>query len=561
VAIDLGRVGFRALEIARDADGEGFGLHMNGVPVFSRGVCWTPLDLAALDAEASVYRTALERLRDAGVNMIRIGGTMVYETDVFYDLCDELGILVWQDFMFANMDYPSADAAFAETVSIEARQLLERLQGRPSLTVLCGNSEVEQQCAMLGLPPARSSNPLFDERLPAIVNSAAPDVAWIRSTPSGGTLPFHADRGVTHYYGVGAYLRPFEDARRANVRFASECLAFSNVPDAPMVDRLLMDGVTPGPDPRWKAGVPRDAGAGWDFEDVRDHYLRQLFSVDPVELRRRDARRYLELGRVATGEAMVRTFAEWRRPGSTCRGGLVWFARDLAPGAGWGIVDAAGHPKAAYWYLKRVFAPVALLAIDEGLNGLWLHALNDTDAPIDADLRVMLYREGRARGTVGAAAVSIPPRGACSVHADALFDEGFLDLTYAYRFGPPAHDVIAATLRDRATGEVAAAAHWFPCGLPAARDAALGLSASAERRGSDYVVTLRADRFAHAVAIDADGLVPDDNYVHVEPSQPRRIVLRSQAAGVPLRATISALNGPAPVSLSVNVAADVSHAH
>ena len=263
---------------------------------------------------------------------------------------------------------------------------------------------------------------------------------------------------------------------------------------------------------------------------------------------------------MATGEAMLRTFAEWRRPGSSCRGGLVWFARDLAPGAGWGVIDVAGRPKAAYWYLKRVFAPVALLAIDEGLNGLWLHAVNDTDVPVDADIRVMLYRDGRARGTAASTGVTIPGRGSCSVHADAMFDGGFLDLTYAYRFGPPAHDAIAATLRNRATGEIIATAHCFPCGLPSVRDAALGLVATATPVGADYVLALSAERFAHAVAIEADGFVPDDNYVHLEPSQPRRIVLRPQVPGARLHASVSALNGAAPVSVSVIAAAEVSRA-
>lgn len=559
LAVDFGRLGFRDLYADQGADGERFGLVINGVPVFCRGVCWTPLDVAGLNGDSHGYRLALEQLRDAGVNMVRVGGTMVYETAAFHDLCDELGILVWQDFMFANMDYPAADEAFAASVTAEAAAVIRRLRGRPSTAVFCGSSEVYQQAAMLGLTREKWQSALFDGLLPHIVNSLAPDVPWVPSTPAGGTLPFHADRGVTHYYGVGAYRRPFEDARRANVQFASECLAFSNVPDPAMVDALRSQGAAPGHDPQWKAGVPRDAGAGWDFEDVRDHYVRLLFGVDPGELRARDIDRYLELGRVATGEAMLRTFAEWRRPGSSCRGGLVWFAHDLRSGAGWGIVDANGQPKAAYWFLKRAFAPVALAAIDEGLNGLWLHALNDTEVAVDTELRVALYRHGRPQGTRVSRVMWIPARGSVSVHADAMFD-GFADLTYAYRFGPPGHDVVAATLKDRATGATLASAHLFPCGLPTARDSALRLSACAEPADDGYAVTVTTDRFALAVAIDADGFVPDDNYAHLAPGEPMRIRLRAARPGPLLRASVSALNGTAPVVIVANAPGEVRYA-
>jgi beta-mannosidase len=547
-SIDLGHVGFRSLHIDRDADGEGFGLRINGVAVFCRGACWTPLDLARLDADPDDYRTALERVRDAGMNMLRVGGTMAYESDVFHDLCDQLGILVWQDFMFANMDYPSSEV-FSRDVTFEAQQLLHRLQGRPSTVVLCGNSEVEQQAAMLGLPAERWKNPLFDELLPSLVKSFLPGAAWVRSTPSGGLFPFHSDRGVTHYYGVGAYLRPFEDTRRSGVRFAAECLAFSNIPDAAMVDELVGEGAAPGHHPDWKAGVPRDRGAGWDFEDVRDHYVRLLFGVEPSGLRSHDVDRYLALGRVATGEAMLRTFAEWRRPGSSCRGGLVWFARDLRPGAGWGVMDSTGRPKSAYWYLKRAFAPVALLAIDEGLNGLWLHALNDTCVPIEAELRVTLYNQGCVRRVGPSTRLAIPQRGSRSVHVDALFD-GFVDLTYAYRFGPPQHDVVAATLRDCANGAVLATAHYFPSGLPTVSDNALGLVAEAEAIAGGYAITVEADRFAHAVSIEAEGFVPDDNFFHLEPNEPRRLVLRAEIPGLALRASVSALNRARPVHVA-----------
>jgi beta-mannosidase len=552
VDMDLGRVGFRTLEVERGADGEGFGLVVNGEAMFCRGTCWTPLDVARLGADGARYRSALEALRDAGMNMLRVGGTMAYEPDAFHDLCDELGILVWQDFMFASMDYPS-DEALARAVTLEARQLLEGLQGRPSLAVLCGNSEVEQQAAMLGLPAERWTNPLFSELLPALVKSLAPGVAWLPSTPTGGALPFHADRGVTHYYGVGAYRRPLDDARRAGVRFAAECLAFSNIPDPAMVDRLLGEELSLGRHLMWKARVPRDAGADWDFEDVRDHYVELLFGIEPARLRASDPERYLALGRVATGEVMLRTFAEWRRPGSSCRGGLVWFARDLWPGAGWGVIDSDGRPKAAYWYLKRVLAPVALLAADEGLNGLWFHAVNDTPHQIDAELRVTRYGEGCVRGASASTALTIPARGARSVHADTLF-EGFVDLTYAYRFGPPGHDVVAATLRRQVNGAFLAAAQCFPCGLPSARETALGLVAHAEPIAGGYALVLGTDRFAHAVAVEAEGFVPDDNYVHLEPGEPRRLVLRAEVPDRPLSGSVSALNGPGTVPIACAVA-------
>jgi beta-mannosidase len=380
---------------------------------------------------------------------------------------------------------------------------------------------------------------------------------WLPGTPTGGTFPFQVDSSVSHYYGVGAYRRPFEDARRAGVRFAAECLAFSNIPDAATTDLVLREGEAPGHHPRWKARVPRDAGVGWDFEDVRDHYVERLFCVTPGELRARDPERYLALGRVASGEAMLRTFAEWRRPGSTCRGGLVWFARDLWPGAGWGVLDSTGRPKAAYWYLKRALAPVALLTADEGLNGLWIHAVNDTAEPIEADLRIALYHEGIMHGVPARATLQVPARGHKSVHADALFD-GFLDLTYAYRFGPPGHDVVAATLRDHATSALLAAAYHFPQTLPADTGRDVGLTARAEPTDKGYALVLETERFAHAVAIDVEGCLPDDNYLHLEPGETRRVGLRTTARGAILRGSVSALNGRGTVSFVVEEAVHAS---
>jgi len=554
VTIDFGRVGFRTLSADHGPDGRGFGLTIHDVPVFCRGVCWTPIDLARLSVAAAEYRAALEQLRDAGVNMIRIPGTMSYEADHFHDLCDELGILVWQDLMFANMDYPWADEAFARLATAEVRQTLDSIQSRPSLAVVCGNSEVDQQVAMLGLPASLRDRSGCEERIADLVRELAPAAVWLPTTPVGGTFPFQTDVGVSHYYGVGAYRRPFEDARRSNVRFAAECLAFSNVPEPSTVSGLIGGGERPGTHPRWKARVPRDAGAGWDFEDVRDHYVERLFGINAVTVRERDAERYLSLGRIASGEAMQRTFAEWRRPGSSCRGGLVWLARDLWPGAGWGIIDSASVPKAAYWHLKRAWAPVALLNADEGLNGLWLHAVNETPEPIAADLRVALYRDGIRLEPDAHAALDIPARGSTSVHANGLFD-GFLDLTYAYRFGPPQHDVVASTIRDRSTGNLLAAEYYFPGAIASNSPVDIGLNARVERSVDGYALVLGTERFAHGVAIDIDGFCPDDNYFHLEPDETRRVGLRATAHGAIPRGHVTALNSrnPQPILIEETV--------
>ena len=359
---------------------------MNGVGVFCRGACWVPFDPIGLGGLRADYEPTLRLAAQAGMNMIRVSGVGVYETPAFFEVCDELGLMVWQDFMFANFDYPDGDAAFATGVGQEAEAFLNGIDGSPSLAILCGGSEVYQQAEMLGLAPEARRSPLFEERLRDAARDACPDIPYVANTPEGGPLAFVANQGVSHYYGLGAYERPLEDVRRAEVRFTSECLAFANVPDARTLARDL-PGVQPH-DPRWKAGVPRDRGVSWDFEDVRDHYLQRIFDLDPYRLRREDPDAYLDLSRVVSGELMTAAFSEWRRGRSPCNGALVWFLRDQQPGAGWGVIDAAGEPKAAWHALKRVLSPVQVTITEEGVNGLALHLINERAQPLTGELRL-----------------------------------------------------------------------------------------------------------------------------------------------------------------------------
>src|SRR5204862_5110252 len=192
--------------------------------------------------------------------------------------------------------------------------------------------------------------------------------------------------GITHYYGIGAYLRSPTELRQADVKFTPECLGFANIPEPSTVYAVTEGGHPVMHDPIWKRRVPRDGGAGWDFEDVRDHYLRALFGLDPVRMRCFDTPRYLALSRVTTGELMEKVYSEWRSVNSRCGGALVWFLRDLWPGAGWGILDSDGVPKACYYYLRRVWQPQAVILTDEGLDGIQAHVINETDSPLSAVL-------------------------------------------------------------------------------------------------------------------------------------------------------------------------------
>ncbi len=519
--VSLGATGFRTLDPgpAFDADRDALELSVNGVPVFVRGAVWTPV---AEDEVVSTLRT----LRDAGINLVRIPGIGVPETAAFHDACDELGLLVWQDFSFANLDYPIEEGVFRATVEDEARALLAQVAGRPSLAVLCGNSEVEQQAAMFGVDPALGRGELFGVLLPQLARAAGADVPYIPSAPCGGAMPFHPGTGVANYFGVGGYRRPLSDVRAAGVRFASECLAFANLPDGAVADG---------------EGVARDVGADWDFADVRDHYLTEMYGlVGPDALRAADRDRYLALGRQVSGEAMSFVFGEWRREASGCGGGILLWARDLAPGAGWGLLDHAGAPKVALAHLRRALAPRAVWLVDEGLNGVDAHVANDGPEPLDAQLHVALLASGTHTIAEATTPLHLAAHASASHSIEALLGH-FADPAYAYRFGPPAHDTIVATLLATDGTLIAQAVH-FPTGPPLEPVADLGLVATVTAR-DPLTVEVATERLAWGVRINAAGFRAEDDAFVVVPGMPRTVRLWPTVDGASLQgATIAALN-------------------
>jgi len=450
--------------------------------------------------------------------------------------------------MFANMDYPFRDAAFRAEAEAEVREQVQRLRGHACIAAYCGGSEIAQQAAMMGLAPEHGCPEFLRRDAQAICAQLHPGTAYFPNSPWGGALPMHVATGISHYYGVGAYRRSLEEVKSARVRFATECLGISNVPEDAVVREVFGGALGPAHHPQWKARVARDAGSGYDFEDIRDFYMARLFGVDPVALRAQDTARYFALSRATSAEVMNRVFGEWRAPASGCGGALVWFLRDLWPGAGWGLLDAHGNPKSAWNALARAWAPRTVRLTDDGLDGVSLHVVNERPAAFRASVELELIHAGKS-AAAASTVIDMPAHSARTLQGDALLGY-FTDCNNAYRFGPAKYEVIAARLRDAHRGALIAEDFLFPEGLslPAERGAAL--ATRIERRDDGSVaLELAAAIFLQDVRLSAPGFTPSDNHFHLSPSCPRRIDFFPRGdAPLTFEAAIEALNLSTPLA-------------
>lgn len=481
----IGRVGFRSVV---NADPSSLSLVVNDVEVWARGAVWTPPGLLAGVPEPP--HDTVRLARDAGMNLLRVPGLAPYEDEAFFAACDELGLLVWHDLALANLDVPHDLLGLDD----ELAALLDVAAGHPSLAVVCGGSETAQQVAMLGLPPDLWRSDFLDVRAPAAVGDSA---VWVANSPVGGALPFRVAQGVAHYFGVGGYRRPLSDVRSAGVRFASECLAFSNPP---------ADG-TAG---EW---VPRDNGSDWDFGDVRQHYADALGR--PPE--------------VVVGELMSTVMGEWRRQDSPNRGALVLWLRDPQPGAGWGVVGADGRAKQPWWHLRRSLAPQAVWLTDEGLDGVAVHLANDRTTAWEGVLRVALYRDDDLLLEEAAVPLTVPGHSAWTGEVEGLLGH-FVDASWAYRFGAPSVAAVVATMDDGSAAPPQA--FHFPVARPTAPLHPPEVI-TLERDGE--VLVLTAGRLLDGVHLRCDGQ-PSDNHFCLEPGRARRV------SGVVGPVTVTAVN-------------------
>lgn len=518
-----GKVGFRAVEVGRDKGRLVFVI--NGKEIFARGACWSTNDIVSLVGDRDKLRRVLRLAKQSGANMIRVGGTMVYETDAFYALCDELGLAVWQDFMFANMDYPADDPDFEADVESEVREQVLRLSRHPSVIAWCGNSEVEQQAAMFGMAEDVWRSDLFYATIPRILKESNVTTPYFFSSPSEGALPFHNSTGPAHYFGVGAYKQGFSDLAKSNVKFATECLAFSNMPSAEHVRRNFGSATPAVHSPRWKSGVPRDNAAGWDFEDIRDFYFAQEFGVDPIELRYSDSELYSYLSSVVSGRVSDRVMRHWRRNDIACSGALTWFFNDIVPGAGWGIVDSDGYPKPIFEYLRQAWAPLSLCIVDDGMDGLGIEIINDSCEVFKGRLLLQLTNAHGKTIKEIEEPIESGPGSSVALSVDALIGY-FFDCSYRYRFGPPKHNFVAASLISDDRLVIASDVYQVKPTRPAEALIDAVAMTMCGSSGEDIEIEFSTSQLLRDVYLQSRALEFVDNYFTALPGTTRKIVAR-----------------------------------
>ncbi len=543
-----------------DADHQGPGarLVINGTRIFARGVNWIPLSAADPFVTGEAMFSALRNCVAGGMNIIRVAGTTVIPPVELLDACDELGILVWHDLLFANLDVPLEAPGLRDLIQAEVTILAKRASVHACVAVLCGGSEVEQQSAMAGATPETVNDTLGRTLLAELCSEAAPNIAFVTSSPTSAPrteqVPHHHRSGISHYFGVSAYRRPMLDARISEVGFATECLAFANVPTADTVDVLMGDEGPVVHHPRWKQRVPRDRGTGWDFDDVRDAMTQQLFNVSATELRWVDPAAALDLGRVTSAEAIDATLTEWRTGRSNCSGAIVWTARDLWDGAGWGLTEASGIRKAAWYGFARRAQPVVVGLTDEGLNGVDVHLVNDRSVDLNVELDLGAWAEtGRVLGA--SRPITLPAHSTTTLTAASLFQD-FRDLTGVYAFGPATIETIRARLHT-AGGTWISDAHLWPKGRPhAARrgDALTASVCSGSALSGDsaavHYVEVGAPAGAFGVRIEARGWSASDAWFHLAPGDTRVIELQSKRQPSS-RVVVRALSSSASLTLQL----------
>lgn len=367
------RIGLRTMTVSREKDewGEEFCHVVNGMKLFAMGADYIPEDNILARVTPERTRRLLEDCKAANFNAIRVWGGGYYPDDAFYDICDELGLLVWQDLMYACAFY-DLTPDFERSIRVETHQNVARLRHHASLALICGNNEMEM--FMAGANSALINHrtwefvptyphhitdyvKMFEYILPAIVKETAPQTYWWPASPSSGgnfDAPNDENRGDNHYWDVWHGEKPFTEYRKFFFRYASE-FGFQSFPCLKSVVQFTL------PDDRnifsrVMERHQRNQAANGKILSYLSQTFRYPNSFDDL----------LYASQLMQAEAIRYGVEHWRRNRGRCMGAIIWQLNDIWPVASWASIDYYGRWKALHYAAKRFFAPVMISAEEEG---------------------------------------------------------------------------------------------------------------------------------------------------------------------------------------------------
>jgi beta-mannosidase len=481
------RIGFRTIDLVteKDVTGNSFKFCINGRDVFAKGANWIPADALGSNITPETVRPLLQSAVDANMNMIRIWGGGRYEPDWFYDLCDEMGLMVWQDFMFACHLYPSTDK-FLREVGREVWEVVKHLHHHPSIALWCGDNELIG--ALTWFPESRENRDRYlvsydrlNREIETTLKILLPDANWWPSSPSPGPMSFgdawHDDRsGDMHFWSVWHEGRDFDHYRDVSPRFCSE-FGFQSYPSMSAIRKFAASA-------DWNIASPvmeshqKNAGGNARIAETMFRYFR--FPVD--------FENFVYLSQVQQGLAIKTAVSHWRSLKPHCMGTLYWQLNDTWPVASWSSLDHGGNWKLLHHMAKRFYAPVFVSVVPEN-GGFTLKAVNDLPCLVDLTLRTVAARMDGTTRALGETAIGLGTGSAevvTHVAGDAL----------------EADEVLAFTWRSSdgtASGDVFNPKPWKAYDLLPA-----GLTHTVSERGGQFDIQLTVSAIAPFVTVESD---------------------------------------------------------
>ena len=521
------RFGVRTIELDQspglEPDTSNFTFVLNGVKLFARGADWIPADNLIGSIPAERYCQLVAMARQANMNMLRVWGGGIYESPDFYNACNEMGVLVWQDFMFSCAAYPDDDEDFLKEVRREAEVVVRQLRNHPCIALWCGNNENQWIDSMI-----HWNHPdfpffgrrIYDEVLPEVCAALDPSRVYWPGSPWGGDDANSDQAGDKHNWQVWAgmiYPRTSREEPRSNPtpegvsyrhyahdkgRFISEF----GLHGAPAL-RTLQRNIPP------EQFVYDGEGFLYRIKDPDTSRKEKLFEAHVWQPK--DIREFVLLSQMVQAEGLKFGIEHYRRRKFECSGALFWQLNDCWPGISWSVIDYYLNPKGAYHYVSRAFALVLYTFRQEDDGSVTLWGVNDTLSEASSELRI---RRMRLDGTVlsdDLHRVRVPANGAQQLlQLPAAEDAQEEYLVLQVRRGTPAPD------------NVHFFAEWKNLKIRGATVRAVFTHLGEE--GSCWQCELSADSYTHFVHLvfPQDAVPVSDNYVFLLPGESRVLEFR-----------------------------------